>query len=58
VRLGLDVEIAEKLSGHVFERKNFERDCEDAITDGKTAVIFPEVGPGLFTSSIGKLMAK
>lgn len=57
--LGLELEIAgKKLSGLVIERKKAERDYEDAVTDGNSAVILQEVGPGLYTASIGNLMAK
>ena len=57
VLLSLDVEIAgKKLSGHVVERQRAERDYEDAITDGNSAVMLQETGPGLYTASIGNLM--
>ncbi len=59
VLLGLDVEIAgRKISGHVVEKKQAERDYEDAVTDGNSAVMLEEAGPGLYTASIGNLMAK
>ena len=59
VLLGLEVEIAgNKLAGHVIERKKAERDYEDAVTDGNSAVMLQETGPGLYTASIGNLMAK
>lgn len=59
VLLGLEVEIAgKKLSGSVVERKQAERDYEDAVTDGDSAVMLEEAGPGLYTASIGNLMAK
>lgn len=58
VLLGLEVEIAgNKLSGSVVERKKAERDYEDAVTDGDSAVMLQEAGPGLYTASIGNLMA-
>ena len=58
VLLGLDVEIAgKKLSGQVVEKKQAERNYEDAITDGNSAVMLEEAGPGLYTASIGNLMA-
>jgi cell division protein FtsZ len=58
VLLGLDVEIAgKKLSGQVVEKKQAERNYEDAVTDGNSAVMLEEAGPGLFTASIGNLMA-
>jgi len=58
VLLGLDVEIAgKKISGSVVEKKQAERDYEDAVTDGNSAVMLEEAGPGLYTASIGNLMA-
>lgn len=58
VLLGLEVEIGgQKLSGHVIERKKAERDYEEAVTDGNSAVMLEETGPGLYTASIGNLMA-
>jgi len=59
VLLGLEVEIAgKKLSGSVVERQQAERDYEDAVTDGDSAIMLEEAGPGLYTASIGNLMAK
>lgn len=59
VLLGLEVDIAgKKLAGKVIERKKAERDYEDAITDGNSAVILQEASPGLYTVSIGNLMAR
>ena len=59
VLLGFEVEIGgKKLLGHVIERKKAERDYEEAITDGNSAVMLEETGPGLYTVSIGNLMAK
>jgi len=59
VLLGLDVEIAgRKISGHVVEKRQAERDYEDAVTDGNSAVMLEEAGTGLFTVSIGNLMVK
>ena len=58
VLLGLEVEIAgKKLSGTVVEKKQAERDYENAVTDGNSAVMLEEAGPGLFTASLGNLMA-
>ncbi|MBK9022133.1 MAG: VWA domain-containing protein [Sulfuritalea sp.] len=58
VLLGLEVEIAgRKLRGAVVEKKQAERDYEDAITDGNSAVMLEEAGPGLYTASLGNLMA-
>lgn len=58
VLLGLEVEIAgKKLCGTVVEKKQAERDYEDAVTDGNSAVMLEEAGPGLYTASLGNLMA-
>ena len=58
VLLALEVEIGDKkLSGSVVEKKQAERDYEDAVTDGNSAVMLEEVGPGLYTASLGNLMA-
>ena len=58
VLLGLEVEIGgKKLSGQVIERKKAERNYEEAVTDGNSAVMLEETGPGLYTASIGNLMA-
>lgn len=58
VLLGLEVEFSgKKLSGTVVERKAAERSYEDAITDGDSAVMLQEAGPGLYAASIGNLMA-
>lgn len=59
VLLGLELEIAgKKLAGQVIERKRAERDYEEAVTDGNSAVLLQETGPGLYTASIGNLMAR
>ena len=59
VLLGLDVEIAgRKISGHVVEKKQAERDYEDAVTEGNSAVLLEEAGPGLYTANVGNLMAR
>lgn len=58
VLLGFEVEIADrKLAGQVVERKQAERQYEDAITDGNSAIMLEEAGPGLYTVNIGNLMA-
>jgi Ca-activated chloride channel family protein len=58
VLLALEVEIGgKKLSGSVVEKKQAERDYEDAVTDGNSAVMLEEAGPGLYTASLGNLMA-
>jgi len=56
--LGLEIEISgKKLTGSVVEKKQAERQYEDAITDGDSAIMLEEAGPGLYTVSIGNLMA-
>ena len=56
--LGLEIEIAgKKLTGSVVEKKQAEHQYEDAITDGDSAIMLEEAGPGLYTVSIGNLMA-
>jgi len=58
VLLSFEVEIAgKKLTGCVVERKRAERAYEDAVTDGHSAVMLQEAGPGLYTVSIGNVMA-
>ncbi|WP_198323099.1 VIT domain-containing protein [Methylococcus capsulatus] len=58
VLLGLEVEIAgKKLRGQVVEKKEAERRYENAVTDGDSAVMLEEAGPGLYTASLGNLMA-
>lgn len=58
VLLALEVEIGgKKLSGSVVEKKRAEQDYEDAVTDGNSAVMLEEAGPGLYTASLGNLMA-
>lgn len=58
VLLGFDVEIAgKKLAGQVVEKKQAERDYENAVTDGDSAIMLEESGPGLYTVSLGNLMA-
>ncbi|MEO8134140.1 MAG: VIT domain-containing protein [Betaproteobacteria bacterium] len=57
--LGLEVEIAgKKLAGRVVEKKQAERAYEEAVTDGDSVVMIEEAGPGLYTASLGNLMAK
>lgn len=56
--LGLDVEIAgKKLTGCIFKKEEAEHRYEDAITDGNSAIMLQESGPGLYTVSVGNLMA-
>lgn len=58
VLLGLEVEIAGKnLVGKVVERLHAEQAYEDAVTDGNSAVMLEEAGPGLYTANLGNLMA-
>jgi len=56
--LGFEVEIdGKKLAGSVVEKKQAERRYEDAITDGDSAIMLEEAGPGLYTVNVGNLMA-
>ncbi len=58
VLLALEVEIGgKKFSGSVVEKNQAERDYENAVTDGYSAVMLEEAGPGLYTASLGNLMA-
>ena len=58
VLLALEVEIAgQKLAGNVVERKKAERNYEDAVTDGNSAIMLSATGSGLYTASLGNLMA-
>ena len=56
--LGLEVEIAgKKLIGTVVEKKQAESQYEDAITDGDSAIMLEQVGPGLYNVNVGNLLA-
>ena len=58
VLLGFEVELAgQKLVGRVIEKKQAERDYEDAVTDGNSAIMLEVSGPGLYTVNLGNLMA-
>lgn len=58
VLLGLAFTLGERrLSGRVAERKVAERAYEDAIDDGDSAVLLERTGDGLYTVSVGNLMA-
>lgn len=58
VLLGFEVELAgQKLVGRVVEKKQAERDYEDAVTDGNSAIMLEASGPGLYTVNLGNLMA-
>ena len=58
VLLGLAFTLGERrLSGRVAERKVSERAYEDAIDDGDSAVLLERTGDGLYTVSVGNLMA-
>src|SRR5690606_23911844 len=46
-----------RLTGRVAERKVAERAYEDAIDDGDSAVLLERTGDGLYTVSVGNLMA-
>ena len=59
VLLGLEVEIGgRRLAGQVVERRAAERRYEDAVTDGDTALMLETTQPGLYTLSLGNLMAR
>jgi len=58
VLLGLAFTLGERrLTGRVAERKVAERAYEDAIDDGDSAVLLERTGDGLYTVSVGNLMA-
>lgn len=57
VLLSLGVEIGDrKLVGTVIEKTEAEHRYEEAITDGDTAVLLEQAGPGLYTASLGNLL--
>jgi Ca-activated chloride channel family protein len=54
--MGLDVTIAgKKLSGSVVERKQAQRNYENAIEDGDTPVMVEQSSAGLFTANLGNI---
>jgi Ca-activated chloride channel family protein len=56
--LALEVEIDGRvLSGQIVEKQQAEAAYEDAITDGDTAVMLQDAGPGLYTMNVGNLLA-
>jgi Ca-activated chloride channel family protein len=58
VLLSLELEIGgRRLVGTIIERKQAERAYEDAVTDGDSAAMLEEAGPGLYTVSLGNLLA-
>ena len=58
VLLDLEVEIGDrKLVGVVVEKKDAERDYEEAIDKGDTAIMLERAGDGLCTMNLGNLMA-
>ena len=59
VLLDLAVDIdGRTLTGQVVERKAAERQYEEAITDGDSAVMVTDGGNGLYTMNLGNLMAR
>ena len=59
VLLDLAVDIdGRTLAGQVVERKAAERQYEEAITDGDSAVMVTDEGNGLYTMNLGNLMAR
>jgi Ca-activated chloride channel family protein len=58
VLLGLDLELgARKLSAHAVARAEASEQYERAIDEGNTAVLLEHDGNGLYTVSLGNLMA-
>ncbi|MSR10079.1 MAG: hypothetical protein EXR82_11280 [Gammaproteobacteria bacterium] len=58
VLLGLDLEIGErKLSGVAVRRKVASERYEEAIDEGNTAALLEQAGDGLYTLSLGNLLA-
>lgn len=58
VLLSLELEIGgRRLAGAIVERKQAEQAYEDAVTDGDSAAMLEEAGPGLYTVSLGNLLA-
>lgn len=58
VLLALEFTLGERrLAGKVFGRKTAERAYENAIDDGDSAVLLERTGDGLYTVSVGNLMA-
>jgi len=57
VLLELDVEIGERrLEGTVVEKKAAERQYEDALCEGDSAVMLEVAEPGLYTMNVGNLL--
>ncbi|MCL4790823.1 MAG: VWA domain-containing protein [Gammaproteobacteria bacterium] len=58
VLLGLELEIGErKLSGVAVRRKDASERYEEAIDEGNTAALLEQAGDGLYTLSLGNLLA-
>lgn len=58
VLLALEVALGQKtLAGVVVGSAQAEHDYEEAITDGDSAVMLEEVEPGLYSLSVGNLLA-
>ncbi len=58
VLLALEVTLGEKvLTGTVVGRTQAEHDYEEAITDGDSAIMLEQVEPGLYSLSVGNLLA-
>jgi len=57
VLLAFEVEIGgRRLAGWIVKKAAAEREYEEAITDGDTAILLEQAGPGLYTASIGNFM--
>lgn len=58
VLLCMEIELAgKKLTAAVVEKTSAEKQYEDAITDGDTAVMVQDTGNGLYTMNVGNLLA-
>ena len=58
VLLDLTVKLGEKiLTGSVIAKKQAERDYEDAITDGNSAIMLERADDGICTINVGNLLA-
>jgi Ca-activated chloride channel family protein len=58
VLLGVEFELNGKtLTGTAVEKQQAEREYEEAIDQGDTAILLEEAGEGLYTVNLGNLMA-
>jgi Ca-activated chloride channel homolog len=57
VLLDFEIEIGgRKLAGKVVEKSKAERDYENAIVGGDTAILLEQSQPGLYTASVGNIL--